>query len=107
VKDSSIELFAILSIIFGLLLGYFFIFDYAPKDAFFLEAPDNNAYLTGKVLNLSETASGQTRIQIESCRIFNAYYSGQIPDQTSMSSSNLTIYGSFSDGVLFVDSFNR
>ncbi len=134
-KDIWIEITALFAIILGLLLGYFFIFDYAPKDAFFLDQPDNNAYLTGKVLNISATLNGETRVQIESCRIFNAYYAGQISNKISSiyldqingslskineSSSeinessiqinelnnNITIYGSFLDGVLFIKSYN-
>jgi hypothetical protein len=104
-NDSWIETAALLAIIFGLLLGYFFVFDYTPADAFFLDESDTNAYLTGKVLNITETSSGMTKLDIMSCRVFNAYYSGQISGGLEELGDNLTIYGSFSDGILFIDSY--
>jgi hypothetical protein len=100
-KDSVIEACALLAIVLGLLLGYFLVFDYAPADAFFLEEADSNAFLSGEVLGFNETKDGTTMIKIESCRAFTAYYDGRIDSLED----NVTLYGSFSGGVLFVENY--
>jgi hypothetical protein len=97
-KDSLLEIISLGSIILGLLLCFFLIFDYEPVDGFFTEE-DSNAFLQGTILekNVNENF---TLLKINACKTFTAYSEKEINKSVNESTY---IRGSIEDDFFIIE----
>lgn len=101
-NDSLLEILSLVSIISGIIIGFFLVFDYAPVDAFFLEEEDDNSYIEGFVVK-KNARSNYTSLKIYGCRAFDAYYDGKIEKNIN---DSITVVGSFADDFFFIDKYS-
>lgn len=99
--DFTLELIALISIIAGLIIGFFLVFNYTPMNAFFLEEDDDNSYIEGYVLQ-KNVKTNYTLLKIYGCRSFDAYSEIKIDKKVN---DSLIIMGSFSDNLFIVESY--
>lgn len=97
-NDNSLEILALIAIIFGLIIAFFFVLDYEPTDGFFLNKDDSNIYFSGEVIKKSYNfESGYTFLELNACRTFNAFYEGEIGNGSKISFS-----GEYNEGVFSI-----
>jgi hypothetical protein len=101
-NDSTIEIISLLSIILGIILGFFLIFDYTPADAFFLEKNDNNAYIDGFIIQKNERENFTT-LKIYGCRSFDAYFETGIDKGVN---DSIIVTGSFVDNFFVIEKYS-
>lgn len=102
-KDSTIEIISLVSIIAGLLLGFFIVFDYTPADSFFLEEDDDNAYVEGIILKKSiNNKENYSMLIVYGCKTFDVYSEVNISKKINES---IILYGSFSDKLFIVEKY--
>lgn len=102
-KDSTLETIALLTITLGLFIAFAFVLDFEPADAHFLDEDENNAFIQGKILeNHFSNNSGWSYLKIDSCRIFEAYYEGEVLLEKD---SEISVKGSLYDGTFTVEEF--
>jgi len=111
-KDSHLEILALIGIIAGLCILFFFVLDYEPKDAFYLTMDDENSFLDGELEKISyNEESDFSYLKIRSCRVFDAFYEGKISINNSnqelseiiSSAIPIRIEGSFIDGKFNIE----
>ena len=99
-NTKTLENFALISIIAGMVIAYFFIFDYEPVDAFF-DLTDNNAYLNANVLSVKYIESSEYyQYKVRACRDFFVYSKDDYL-LNNLSQENRTFYGSVSENSFF------
>ena len=96
--DYQLEILALTSVILGLLVGYFFVFDFSQEDGFYLNDEDI-VYFKGNVMNSFETENGMV-ISLIGCREVSAYYEGGLEVNIG---DNIRVEGSMSDGFVFAE----
>ncbi|MGV8162495.1 MAG: hypothetical protein ACP5N2_04160 [Candidatus Nanoarchaeia archaeon] len=100
-KDSLLEMISLLSIVLGLVICFFFVFDYTPVDSFFLEKDDDNTFLDGFVLTKRIT-DNYSLISVSACKKFDAYYEGNLETEVNES---IHIQGSFTDNFFIIEEY--
>jgi hypothetical protein len=100
-KDATLESIGLISIIAGVLIGYFIVFDYEPEDAFFLSEDESNAFIEGYIIE-KRVKDEFTLLKIYGCRTFDAYSEPNISRKVNES---ITIYGSLSDDFFFIERY--
>jgi hypothetical protein len=96
-KDELLESLALVAIILGLGITFFFVLDYEPADVV-LVSEDDNAYVQGIITRKSyNEGSGWTYLEVHACRDVKVFYEGETGygDGESMRAT-----GAFKDGKM-------
>lgn len=103
-NDSVFEVVALVLIIAGLFIGYFFVFDRTSVDAFFVVS-DDSAFIDGSILTSGYSENKDwSYFEIYSCRTFSAGMSGEI----ILDDGDLVrVSGSYSEGFFFVEELEK
>ena len=101
-NDETLEVISLLTIMFGLVIAFFFVLDYEPVDAFYLNSDDSNAYFSGEIMRKSfNNESGYSHLEIKGCRTFDAFYEGVIETE-----GNISFSGELREGKFTIKTIN-